>query len=214
MTNSLDPKGQASIDLLTSGLCSNCTILAGHTSLAFADGSEAGPAQGVYIHHVISFDLNKPANLPVSKCGVGQTASRPSLGSEFLAQGDDSGAGGNILFTSIDGKFNSGFVVRNDKFVNQVDLVNYNTGSKEVFVNYEIEYVDGHVGVDAAATLMSVTGCKNSGGRAHGDSAAPPVSAINLDKNGVAVTESPNFNILKDGKIVNVSTFPSMLVPL
>lgn len=180
--------------------------------MTFEDGSEAGPANGVYIHHVISFDISKPANLPVSKCGAGQAAPtrRISLGSEFLAQGDDSGSTGSILFTSKDGTYQSGFLVgANDKILQQVDLVNYNAESKKVLIKYEIEYVDGHVGSDAAAALMSVTGCNNQGQASEGHSShgapTPPKSSINLNNTGIAITESPQFPITADGKIVMAS---------
>jgi hypothetical protein len=164
------------------------------------------PSTGVYIHHVISFDLSKPANLPITKCGPGQKQ-RISLGAEFLAQGEDSSAQAGILFTSADGKYDSGFYLgAEDKIMNQVDLVNYNNDTRKVFVNYEIEYVEGKVGADAAATLMSVTGCGNSTHEAEQHaSGKPAVSAIKLNQTGIAVTESPKFTILDDGKIVSAS---------
>jgi hypothetical protein len=165
------------------------------------------PTTGVYVHHVISYDLSKPANLPITKCGAGQPAQRISLGAEFLAQGEDSSAQAGILFTSADGKYESGFYLgADDKIMNQVDLVNYNKDARKVFVNYEIEYVEGKVGVDAAATLMSVTGCRNMGEQhsEHGGG-PPPQSAIKLNQTGIAVTESPKFAILDNGKIVSAS---------
>ena len=175
----------------------------GKTGITFEDGSDAGPAQGIYLHHIISRDISKPENLPISKCAPSQSRSplRGKLGSEFLAQGDD-GLIGYVMFTSRDGNFSSGyFLGANDKIMNQVDLVNYNEGAKNIYVTYEIEYVDGNVGLDAAATLMSVTGCNNMmqpGG-------AQSQSSINLNKTGVAVTESPKFPITKNGKIVAAS---------
>ena len=76
--------------------------------------------------------------------------------------------------------------------MNIVDLVNQNNETKKVFVNYEIEYLEGHIGTDAAATVLSVTGCGASGNSAK----------IKLDPNGVAVTESPKMFIGKDAKII------------
>jgi hypothetical protein len=194
------------MDLITEGLCKNCTILAGKTRLTFEDGTEAIPSTGVYIHHIISYDLSKPANLPITKCGAGQTQ-RLSLGAEFLAQGEDSSGQAGILFTSADGKYDSGFYLgAGDKVMNQVDLVNYNNDTRKVFVNYDIEYMEGKVGADAAATLMSVTGCTNATRQAEQHAAGkPPVSAIKLNQTGIAVTESPKFNILEDGKIISAS---------
>lgn len=51
---SLDTNGQAFLEIISDGLCSNCTVLAGGTRLVFEDDTLAGPAQGVYVHHIIS----------------------------------------------------------------------------------------------------------------------------------------------------------------
>jgi hypothetical protein len=155
-------------------------------------------------------DISKPMNLPLSKCGQGQKKpAQAALGSEFLAQGGEGGGGSSsssssssksigygIPFTSSDGTYKSGFFVgQSDKILNQVDLVNYNTETKNVYINYEIEYVDGHIGSDSAAVLMSVTGCEEGG------------KGIKLDKAGVAITESPKFPVTKNGMIVAASEF-------
>jgi hypothetical protein len=145
-------------------------------------------------------------NLPISKCGEGQgKGKRRSLGSEFLAEGGEGGStvtnsssigGYGIPFGSKNSTYKSGFMLGTaDRILNQVDLVNYNTESRKVFINYEIEYLDGHVGSDSAAVLMSVTGCEVKKG------------AIHLDKTGVAETESPKFPVTKDGMIVAASKF-------
>jgi hypothetical protein len=135
-------------------------VLRGKTAFVFEDGSEAGPTQGIYVHHVVNKDISKPPNLPISKCAPDQQARNNPLrniGSEFLAQGDD-GLGTSIYFTSNDGSYNSGFFIgANDKIMNQIDLVNYNDGSKNIYITFDVEYVDGHAGSDAAATLMVST---------------------------------------------------------
>jgi len=204
LIGSLDPAGQAFLEIISDGLCSNCTVLSGGTRTVFEDGTVAGPAQGIYIHHIISIDISKPMNLPISKCGEGQTkntkTSLGALGSEFLAQGGEGGgavgnsssiAGYGIPFGSSNSTYKSGFMLgSSDKVLNQVDLVNYNAESKNVFINYEIEYLDGHIGSDSAAVLMSVTGCEVKKG------------GIHLDKTGIADTESPKFPVTKNGMIV------------
>jgi len=204
---SLDPSGQGFLEIISDGLCSKCTVLTGGTRLVFEDGTAAGPSKGVYIHHIISIDISKPPNLPLSKCGDGGgkgsgRSALGALGSEFLAQGGEGGGtadsstsgsigGYGIPFGTSNTTYKSGFMLgTNDKILNQVDLVNYNAESKKVFINYEIEYLDGHVGSDSAAVLMSVTGCVVKKG------------AIHLDKSGVAETESPKFPVTKNGMIV------------
>src|ERR1700760_1027803 len=155
-------------------------------------------------------DLSKPPNLPLSKCGDGGGSGRSALGalgSEFLAQGGEGGGtadsstagsigGYGIPFGSSNSTYKSGFMLgKADKILQQVDLVNYNTETKNVFINYEIEYLDGHVGSDSAAVLMSVTGCEAKKG------------SIHLDKSGIAETQSPNFRATKNGMILAASKF-------
>jgi hypothetical protein len=198
---SLDPNGQTFVDVIADGLCKNCTVLSGRTDITFEDGSVAGPLQGIYIHHIIDRDFSKPQNLPVSKCGAGQTPSM-TLGkqySEFLAQGDDSFGEHGILFTAKDGKSQSGYYFGPELgLMKQMDLVNLNKESKNVYAQYDLEYLDGRIGSDAAATLMSVTGCTRIG--------APTGNlGIKLDPKGVAITESPKFAVTKDAKIVAAS---------
>lgn len=190
----------------------DCTVLAGKTALQFEDGKEAGPAQGIYVHHIVNRDLSKPVNLPVSKCAPGQKSPPLGFGSEFLAQGDDSLASA-VKFTSSDGSANTGYYIgKQDHFMNQVDLVNYNEASQKIYITFDIEYVPGKSGMrDAAATLMSVTGCQDMEmkpgtegemtSHAHGKE-----GGIRLDPNGIAITESPKFPITADASIVSSST--------
>lgn len=192
---------------MPSGMCDNCTILAGKPGLVFEDGSVAGPSQGVYIHHILTHDLSKMPKAPVSKCGVDDditptTAKRGAmeLGAQLFAVGEDSGDG-HLYFTSTDGKYESGFfVAKEDTFGFQADLVNYNKEEKKVYVTVEIEYVDGLVGVDAISNLMSILGCEVGHGKNGG-------GYIHLNETGVAVTNSKRFPILADGTIVSASEF-------
>jgi hypothetical protein len=167
-------------------------VLSVRTGFWAKDGSELGPAQGVYIHHVVSRDISKASALPVSKCKPGTAPQPPlvGLGSSFIAHGED-GASGTTLYTSQDGTYGSGFYVgENDKFLHWVDLVNYRSEARAVYVSYDIEYLDGKVGVDASASLMSVTGCAGS----H--------KGLNLNKTGVSITKSPPYTMTVDGEIV------------
>jgi hypothetical protein len=199
MFRSMDPNGQAFMNTFSDGMCKNCTILAAKSAFTFEDGSDAGPDQGIYIHHVVSRDISKKPTLPLSKCGRGQSENSPlrNLGSEFVVHGED-GAAATILFTSKDGTYMAGFRVGpNDNFMHQIDLVNYKPETRNVYMSYEIEYVDGHVGMESSAGLLSVTGCQDP--QASNDT---PRKTINLSKTGAALTESPEFTMLADGKII------------
>ncbi|TID25072.1 hypothetical protein E2P81_ATG04177 [Venturia nashicola] len=199
MSNSLDPKGQAFMEVITSGLCEDCTVLTGKNSIRFEDGKEAGPADGVYVHHILSRNLDKPKNAPVNSCSNGGKESPLGFGSEFLAQGDDS-LGSSVRFTSSDGSANTGFIIsKGDRFTSQFDLVHYNEQNRTIFLAFDIEYVPKKVGMaDAAALLLSVTGCvaerKERGGSLD--------NPIKLDANGVAVTDGPKFAVTNDTVLV------------
>jgi hypothetical protein len=74
------------------------------------------------------------------------SAKNPYPGAGFIGQGEDNGDS-TIMFTSADGKYNSGFHVGTaDKFLLNADLVNYNNVTKDVYLIFDIEYIDGIVG--------------------------------------------------------------------
>jgi hypothetical protein len=89
--------------------------------LTFEDGSRAGPEQGTYIHHILSADISKQGMMTVLPCDQESwepdkipNVKLPTAG--FIGQGEDSGDQA-ILFTTIDGKYDSGFHVKGkDKF--------------------------------------------------------------------------------------------------
>jgi hypothetical protein len=107
--------------------------------------------QGMYIHHILSTDLSKEGLMPVRMCDMETvntniSAKNPYPGAGFIGQGEDNGDQA-ILFTSADGKFNSGFHVGAEhKFMVWADLVNYNNVTKDIYITFDIEYVDGIVG--------------------------------------------------------------------
>jgi hypothetical protein len=130
----------------------------------YEDGTIADPSNGIYIHHILSTDITKKGVLPVSLCDSKDPKSVPEIpminqGAGFIGGSEDTGE--PLMFTSQDGKYQSGFLVGpNDRFALVTDLVNYKNVSKTVFVTMDIEYVDGHIGQDAVPNLISVTGCK------------------------------------------------------
>jgi hypothetical protein len=89
--------------------------------------------------------------MPVRRCDMDVvntniSARNPYPGAGFIGQGEDNGDSA-IMFTSADGKYNSGFHVGTaDKFLLNADLVNYNNVTKEVYLTFDIEYIDGVVG--------------------------------------------------------------------
>jgi hypothetical protein len=145
----------------------DCTVLSARIGLTYEDGTEATPDNGVYIHHLLSFSPNRPTDNAIGFCDVPEP--EKDLGfnkylplrlpfSPFTGRGED-GAAVDMLFTSNDGKFNSGYHLGKDDYVLiQSDLVNYSNVTKNVFVTYEYEYVEGFQGISAITAMLSVTG--------------------------------------------------------
>jgi hypothetical protein len=165
------------------------------TGLEYEDGTVADPSNGIYAHHMLSSDISKPGVLPVALCdAIDPTKASPGIaidiGAGFIGGSEDTGE--PLMFTSQDGKYESGFLVgKDDIFALTTDLVNYNNVTKNIYVSMDIEWVEGHVGQDAIPNLISVTGCK--------------LAEPKLSKDGPAVTESQKFPILVDGSLIAMS---------
>ena len=194
----MDKHGQSYRVKAERGFCSNCTVLYGKTEIQNMDGTEAA---GVYVHHLLSLDISKDEARAIDRCPSsnnsnplgGLSSIRGMLGAGFIGQGDDNG-NSPIYFTTSDGKFDSGFHLGlNDNILIIADLVNYDEKSRDVYLTFDLEYIDGQVGKDATSELLSVGGCNLLAG--------PKVS-----KDAETSTKSPSFSILQDGYIVSAST--------
>ena len=75
----------------------------------------------------------------------------------FTNRGEDSGDT-DTVFTTQDGTYNSGFHFKNPQIAIQYNIVNYNKEKKNIFLDLEIEYVDGLQGKDAGHVMKSVAG--------------------------------------------------------
>lgn len=62
---SMDPDGQAGFGMLSQGMCTKCTVLSGRFVPRYEDGTPAGPDNGLYIHHVLSYDVSKSVINPI-----------------------------------------------------------------------------------------------------------------------------------------------------
>lgn len=180
-SKSMDPKGLAGAVTLTpkTGLCSNCTILLTRISFHNEDGSPAKPDNGFYVHHLLGYDTSKPARDPIAK----EMASI-SPWQAFTDRGEDSGDT-ETIFTTPDGKYNSGFHFKNPSLNIQYDLVNYNKTKRNVYLDLELEYLDGLVGKDAGHVMKTIAGF------------VPKIS-----KTGPATTSSGSLNVIEDATIV------------
>jgi hypothetical protein len=131
-------------------------------------GEVIGPKEGVYTHHFISMNIEKEGLVPpIAKCATGDSPPPGGLNlppgqkmpfSTFIGRGEDGGLV-DYLYTSPKGAIDYGYHLRKgDKILVNADLVNYQGDQKQLFLTYEIEYVDGIRGLDASSGLLSVGG--------------------------------------------------------
>jgi hypothetical protein len=155
----MDP-ASVQINYPVSGFCSDCTVLYGKAALYFENGTKATTEHGVYEHHVVVVDVGKPRAVPFYLC-EGQTGFLGKFpGSGFIVSGNDEASN---MFTSPDGKFDSGYVIKKPRLAMQAELVNYRTEAQKVFVTMEYEWVPtapDAKSADTSVSLFSVTGCK------------------------------------------------------
>ena len=61
--------GQSFILNIKEGFCHSCTVYGGRVKVLLEDGKTEGTFQnGIYIHHVLTYDLNKKVQPFMSSC--------------------------------------------------------------------------------------------------------------------------------------------------
>jgi len=176
------------LQIPSNALCRDCTVLKGHVGLADAQGVPISPRKdsGVYIHHILTYDTTKSQKAFVSGCGGGLAGG--ILGSKFIGSGEDNN-NVPVWYTNKDGSHLGGFHIgSNDRFFMNADLVSLNSGSTEVFLTFEIEYLPGIKGSDSRETLLSVDVCG-------GQRLSPSTS-------GQTISKSMRYSFTENGKIV------------
>jgi len=172
---------------VTDGFCRNCTVLKGRVLLEDASGKSLGPKEGVYIHHILSFDTTKKQKTFLSGC-AGMTSALTAMGSKFVGSGEDNN-GQDVWYTTRDGSHQGGFHVGpTDSFSLQIDLVSYQKAASQVYVAMDLEYLPGIVGPDTRESLLSVTGCG--------------VPSIKISQTGPTNTTSAKYVFSEDGAIL------------
>jgi hypothetical protein len=172
---------------ITDGFCRNCTVLKGHVGLESLDGKALGPKEGVYIHHILSFDTSKRQKSFLSGCS-GISGALGALGSKFIGTGEDNN-NVEVWYTTRDGAHQGGFHVgASDSFMMQIDLVSYKKEASKAYVTMEMEYLPGVIGPDTRETLLSVTGCG--------------VGSIKISESGPTNTTSSKYTFTEDGQIL------------
>ncbi|KAF2404354.1 hypothetical protein EJ06DRAFT_518776 [Trichodelitschia bisporula] len=150
----MDPNGWSTTKRLATGLCKDCTVLSGKTTVVFENGTRADLSKGVYLHHVIAMDVTKPVKSYITGCpGIASSIS-PFLGGavdEFRQ-----------WYTTPDGQLKAGFYIKNDEFIMQAELVNYHPEPQNVFLQMDIEWVPGKYGPDASQATLAATSCDSA----------------------------------------------------
>ncbi|KAF2436859.1 hypothetical protein EJ08DRAFT_655026 [Tothia fuscella] len=179
------------------GICSDktngpCTVFGGNVSVYFEDGRKATPADGIYIHHLLTTDRTKKATNFLSACDNPTRAGMSVSGfggTGFVGVGEDSGEE-PVLYTQRDGQSKAGYwVAENDKFMANVVLVNYNKEQKSVTVKYDLEWSPTPPPANTRGMLVSISQCPGKG-------------SIKMSPSGPANSTSGKFTFLEDGVIL------------
>jgi hypothetical protein len=148
---------------------------------------------------ILSSDVTKHVPNFISSCGTKNIKEVPlnfepvnGGGTDFLEVGTDHQED-QVLWTSTDGKFPSGFHVGKDDEIHvNVEILNYNKEKRDFYVTYEIEYYPELVGHNAQEQLIDMLACDH-------------VTKVALGHDGPANTTSAKFMVYKDGNIIDAS---------
>jgi hypothetical protein len=156
----MDPDGVVVNRLVSDGICKECTILATRTLLTYEDGKEAELNNGIFLHHIIASDPSKKVGEFLPWCPVKLETMTPfqrmhPINSIIVSSGSEHWT---TWYTTLDGKFDSGFHTGKGPYQMSVEVVNYKPAPQKVFVTMDYDWVPAKVGTDALATLLSVSG--------------------------------------------------------
>jgi hypothetical protein len=196
----MDPKGTILMRTLR-GLPDESAILTAKTGLVFEDGSPAAFSNGVYVHHILIADMNKPT-APFAMCpGVHSEAKWSEWLSGYIVEAVGAGliqTGNDVVhepnfYGTRRGNLKSAFLTGlNDLYLMQAEIVNYNPTNKTVFLTMELEYLDDRPKnwVDSSTVVLSATGCAPPGYQ-------PPDHSAKFNHT------SKKFEIKQNGWIIN-----------
>jgi hypothetical protein len=157
---SMDPAGTG-WNSIAADFPKDITVLKTNTSLVLEDGTRADISNGLYLHHLLFFNPVKPYP-PMVGCD-GRPLHRFPV-SLFMAGSEDIPGG---VFTTGDGKFNSGYYIgKADPIVMMGDVVNLKNETRYVYAKSDIEYLPGKVAgmMDASIQMLNVGQCDGSFG--------------------------------------------------
>lgn len=62
------------------------------------------------------------------------------------------------MYTTPDGKFPSGYYIKDNRFLMQAEIVNYRREPQDVYIQIDMEYMEGQYGTDAQQFTLAATG--------------------------------------------------------
>jgi hypothetical protein len=182
LTGAMDPNGFSINKMMRRGsLCKDCTVLSGKMTVVFENGTRADIGGGVYLHHSVAIDISKSIGGFVSACPLGENAMINDLLKKGGAGGINTFIGGAVVsalskqllciylldllqdeftqfYTTPDGKFNSGYYIKDNDFALQAEIINYRSTEQSVYIQTDLEYLPGKVGSDAEQGILSAVG--------------------------------------------------------
>ena len=185
LSGAMDPNGFSIVKMIKKGaLCNDCTVLAGKMTVVFENGTRADISGGVYLHHSIAIDLSKRLGGFVTICPPKDNAALNDMVKKGGSGGANTIIGGAVVcpsiqllhltyhhsllqqdeftqyYTTPDGKFNSGYYIKDNNFALQAEIINYRSTEQSVYIQTDLEYLPGRVGSDAEQSVISAVGKK------------------------------------------------------
>jgi hypothetical protein len=171
MKTAQDPNGWTEYRTYkASEICTNCTVLSIKADIVYENGTRADVSHGLYLHHHASLNMglhnqvnwvNMCANKDTTYSGINLQRFAPKMipmGQILALAAVDEYTN---YFTAKDGKTNSGFTLNPDDVVfSMTEVVNYANHEQKIYVQLDIDYVDGQPEKEASYTSMSFTGSK------------------------------------------------------
>jgi hypothetical protein len=142
---SLDPQGTSWVGL-AADFPNDITLLNGKLNITLADGREISNSRGVYNHHVFFIDGSKGLESSVACAGTGASGRPIPIPAFNSVMGNSAESMGDSARGNVDPNIRpttGNFIGKDHKVIIQVDLVNYNNKTEEVYLTADLSYIKG-----------------------------------------------------------------------
>jgi hypothetical protein len=156
---SLDPQGTSWANF-AADFPSDITMLNAKLSINYADGTEISNANGVYNHHAFFFDTSKSMDSDLQCQGShDKIAPLNAIASAAADSGNPAAAAMVANFTTR--PIAANYIPKDHKMLLTCDLVNYNKEVKEIYMNVDLQYIDGKAPgfLESTIHLVSAGSC-------------------------------------------------------